>query len=66
MAPITLMRTLLEFDLCLIGIWTDLDSTGETPWVKLIVDKYHETAKANGAIVGLPRTRKLFQNINLI
>ncbi|CAL5873201.1 uncharacterized protein PFLUO_LOCUS7470 [Penicillium psychrofluorescens] len=28
-----------------------VDATGETPWVKLIVDKYHETAKANGAII---------------
>jgi hypothetical protein len=25
--------------------------TGETPWVKQTVDKYHETAKLNGAIV---------------
>lgn len=29
-------------------------STGETPWVKSIIDKYHETAKSNGAIVSLP------------
>lgn len=29
----------------------DRYSTGETPWVKSIIDKYHETAKANGAIV---------------
>ncbi|KAJ5584966.1 uncharacterized protein N7459_004766 [Penicillium hispanicum] len=28
-----------------------MDITGETPWVKLIIDKYHETAKANGAII---------------
>lgn len=25
--------------------------TGETPWVKLMIEKYHETAKSNGAIV---------------
>lgn len=30
---------------------TDLCSTGETPWVKSIIEKYHETAKSNGAIV---------------
>lgn len=29
----------------------DLCSTGETPWVRSVIDKYHETAKANGAIV---------------
>jgi hypothetical protein len=29
----------------------DRYSTGETPWVKSIIEKYHETAKANGAIV---------------
>ncbi|KAJ5690686.1 hypothetical protein N7462_005078 [Penicillium macrosclerotiorum] len=28
-----------------------VDATGETPWVKVIVDKYHETAKNNGAII---------------
>ncbi|KAJ5712621.1 hypothetical protein N7493_009089 [Penicillium malachiteum] len=28
-----------------------LDVTGETPWIKLMIDKYHETAKANGAII---------------
>ncbi|KAF7596753.1 hypothetical protein BBP40_000181 [Aspergillus hancockii] len=28
-----------------------LDVTGETPWVKGIVEKYHETAKSNGAII---------------
>lgn len=28
-----------------------VDVTGETPWVKSIIDKYHETAKANGAII---------------
>ncbi|KAJ5488627.1 hypothetical protein N7539_003517 [Penicillium diatomitis] len=28
-----------------------VDATGETPWVKLIIDKYHETAKNNGAII---------------
>ena len=29
-------------------------STGETPWIKSIIDKYHETAKNNDAIVRLP------------
>ncbi|KAJ5083497.1 hypothetical protein N7456_012924 [Penicillium angulare] len=28
-----------------------VDVTGETPWIKLIIEKYHETAKANGAII---------------
>ncbi|OQE27772.1 hypothetical protein PENSTE_c004G08081 [Penicillium steckii] len=28
-----------------------LDVTGETPWIKIMIDKYHETAKNNGAIV---------------
>ncbi|PYH45626.1 uncharacterized protein BP01DRAFT_45346 [Aspergillus saccharolyticus JOP 1030-1] len=28
-----------------------VDATGETPWVKTIVDKYHETAKSNGAVI---------------
>ncbi|KAJ5159580.1 uncharacterized protein N7482_006584 [Penicillium canariense] len=28
-----------------------VDATGETPWVKLIIDKYHEKAKSNGAII---------------
>ncbi|KAJ5200619.1 Saccharopine dehydrogenase / Homospermidine synthase [Penicillium cf. griseofulvum] len=28
-----------------------VDVTGETPWVKSIIEKYHETAKANGAIM---------------
>ncbi|KAL2864464.1 uncharacterized protein BJX67DRAFT_220407 [Aspergillus lucknowensis] len=28
-----------------------LDATGETPWVKQTVEKYHETAKSNGAII---------------
>ncbi|KAJ5356861.1 Saccharopine dehydrogenase / Homospermidine synthase [Penicillium concentricum] len=28
-----------------------VDATGETPWVKSIIEKYHETAKANGAIM---------------
>ncbi|KAJ5559014.1 Saccharopine dehydrogenase / Homospermidine synthase [Penicillium sp. DV-2018c] len=32
-----------------------VDATGETPWIKLIIDKYHETAKANGAIM-IPST----------
>ena len=29
----------------------NLCSTGETPWIKSIIEKYHETAKSNGAIV---------------
>ncbi|KAL4883459.1 Saccharopine dehydrogenase-domain-containing protein [Aspergillus karnatakaensis] len=28
-----------------------LDATGETPWVKQTVDRYHETAKSNDAII---------------
>jgi len=28
-----------------------LDVTGETPWIKLIIEKYHDTAKANGALI---------------
>ncbi|KAJ5800340.1 uncharacterized protein N7518_002408 [Penicillium psychrosexuale] len=28
-----------------------VDVSGETPWIKLIIEKYHETAKANGAIM---------------
>ncbi|KAF9892436.1 hypothetical protein FE257_001544 [Aspergillus nanangensis] len=28
-----------------------VDATGETPWVKKIIEKYHETAKSSGAIV---------------
>ncbi|EKV16039.1 Saccharopine dehydrogenase / Homospermidine synthase [Penicillium digitatum] len=28
-----------------------VDVTGETPWIKVIIDKYHDTAKANGAIM---------------
>ncbi|KAL5336382.1 Saccharopine dehydrogenase-domain-containing protein [Aspergillus crustosus] len=28
-----------------------LDATGETPWVKQTVDRYHDTAKSNGAII---------------
>ncbi|CAG8948208.1 unnamed protein product [Penicillium salamii] len=32
-----------------------VDATGETPWIKLIIEKYHETAKANGAIM-IPST----------
>ncbi|KAL4892294.1 Saccharopine dehydrogenase-domain-containing protein [Aspergillus ambiguus] len=28
-----------------------VDATGETPWIKTIIEKYHETAKSNGAIV---------------
>lgn len=26
-------------------------STGETPWVRKVLHKYHETAEKNGAIV---------------
>lgn len=26
-------------------------STGEIPWVKAMIDKYHDTAHRNGAIV---------------
>ncbi|OJJ47010.1 hypothetical protein ASPZODRAFT_159010 [Penicilliopsis zonata CBS 506.65] len=28
-----------------------IDATGETPWIRTIIGKYHETAKANGAII---------------
>ncbi|KAL2000329.1 hypothetical protein VTN02DRAFT_3269 [Thermoascus thermophilus] len=28
-----------------------VDATGETPWVKRIIEKYHEAAKSNGAII---------------
>ncbi|KAL2851601.1 Saccharopine dehydrogenase-domain-containing protein [Aspergillus pseudoustus] len=28
-----------------------LDATGETPWVKQTIEKYHETAKSSGAII---------------
>ncbi|KAJ5239179.1 hypothetical protein N7468_003798 [Penicillium chermesinum] len=28
-----------------------VDVTGETPWIRLMVEKYHETAKANGSII---------------
>ncbi|KAJ5674487.1 uncharacterized protein N7477_004421 [Penicillium maclennaniae] len=28
-----------------------LDVTGETPWIKELIEKYHETAKSNGAII---------------
>ncbi|GAB1210985.1 hypothetical protein ATERTT37_000095 [Aspergillus terreus] len=28
-----------------------VDATGETPWIKTIIEKYHEIAKSNGAIV---------------
>ncbi|KAJ6129091.1 hypothetical protein N7512_001871 [Penicillium capsulatum] len=31
-----------------------VDATGETPWVKQIIDKYHETAKNNAAIKAPP------------
>lgn len=36
---------------CAINGTHYVDSTGEITWVKEIVDKYHKTAKANGAIV---------------
>ncbi|KAL1965705.1 hypothetical protein VTN77DRAFT_5205 [Rasamsonia byssochlamydoides] len=28
-----------------------VDVTGETPWIKQIIEKYHETAKSNGAVI---------------
>ncbi|OOF98382.1 hypothetical protein ASPCADRAFT_205617 [Aspergillus carbonarius ITEM 5010] len=28
-----------------------VDATGETPWVKNMIDEYHETAKSNGAVI---------------
>ncbi|GIJ98016.1 hypothetical protein Aspvir_000124 [Aspergillus viridinutans] len=28
-----------------------VDATGETPWVRQIIQKYHEVAKSNGAII---------------
>ncbi|RHZ63084.1 uncharacterized protein CDV56_108944 [Aspergillus thermomutatus] len=28
-----------------------VDATGETPWVREIIEKYHEVAKSNGAII---------------
>ncbi|KAJ5098040.1 hypothetical protein N7532_005041 [Penicillium argentinense] len=28
-----------------------LDVTGETPWIRVMVDKYHEKAKSNGSII---------------
>ena len=31
-----------------------VDVTGETPWIKTLIDKFHETAKSNNAIVCLP------------
>jgi hypothetical protein len=45
------MRMFLQpFDLGFPTL-ADRYRTGETPWIKLIIEKYHETAKANGAIV---------------
>jgi hypothetical protein len=45
------MRMFLQsFDLGFLTL-ADRYRTGETPWIKLIIEKYHETAKANGAIV---------------
>lgn len=32
--------------------FVDLRRTGETPWVKEIIRKYHNVAERNGAIVG--------------
>src|SRR4051794_8918919 len=47
----TSMRMFLQpFDLVFPTL-ADRYRTGETPWIKLIIEKYHETAKANGAIV---------------
>ncbi|RAL14827.1 uncharacterized protein BO97DRAFT_441323 [Aspergillus homomorphus CBS 101889] len=28
-----------------------VDATGETPWLKIIIEKYHDTAKSNGAVI---------------
>ncbi|RMJ25675.1 saccharopine dehydrogenase [Aspergillus sp. HF37] len=28
-----------------------LDVTGETPWIKRIIEKYHDTAKSSGAVI---------------
>jgi short subunit dehydrogenase-like uncharacterized protein len=44
------MRMYMYIQLC-ISTMSNCHSTGETPWIKLIIEKYHETAKANGAIV---------------
>ena len=32
-----------------------LHSTGETPWLKDMIEKYDEIAKGNGSIVRIPR-----------
>lgn len=43
-----------KFLLCIVQVirtLADRYSTGETPWIKSIIEKYHETAKSNGAIV---------------
>lgn len=39
-----------------------VDSTGEIPWVKDIIEKYHDTAHENGAIV---RTSPEHANITM-
>ncbi|KAK8191335.1 Saccharopine dehydrogenase-domain-containing protein [Phyllosticta capitalensis] len=36
---------------CAINGTHYVDCTGEVPWVKEMIDKYHETARANGAIM---------------
>lgn len=41
----------VSFASYLIQTLADRYSSGETPWIKSIIEKYHETAKANGAIV---------------
>lgn len=50
MELIILMRKNLQnsFAMCYEA---DVRRTGETPWVKRIIEQYHETAKSNGAIV---------------
>lgn len=45
------MRKSLHWIVDVVRILTYSLSTGETPWIKLIIEKFHETAKANGAIV---------------
>lgn len=44
-----------------IGVLTDCSDhcrTGETPWVKLMIEQHHETAKSNGAIVSYTTHRQ--------
>ncbi|RJE21762.1 saccharopine dehydrogenase [Aspergillus sclerotialis] len=38
-------------EVCAVNGTHYLDVTGETPWIKSIIDKYHDTAKSNGAII---------------